>query len=147
MILFSLFCMSLRVSQHEELSCSVVCWYGSGYFYIFCQKVAGWRDCGWNECWRFVSVFGIGLSDVVLGEKLCESLLHQSQSSNFKWVYLISGLTAKSQIIRKVMSISPDNRPGMIMKLEAANVWYLCSKSVLTYWTLHTNICVLSVMH
>ena len=36
--------MSSGVSQLEERSCSVVWWYGSGYFRISCQMAAGWTD-------------------------------------------------------------------------------------------------------
>lgn len=42
--------------QPEERRCSVVWWFNSRYFCIFCQVTAGWPDCGCDGCcWHVAS--------------------------------------------------------------------------------------------
>ena len=38
------------IEGSREQRWSVVRWYGSGYFCIFCQVADGWTHCGWGGC-------------------------------------------------------------------------------------------------
>ena len=42
--------VDVEYSQPEESQFSIVNWYSSGYFCIFCQTAAGSTDCGLGGC-------------------------------------------------------------------------------------------------
>ena len=48
--------VTISEEQNEERSHSIVWWYGSGYFGIFCQVTARWTNYGWGGCCLLGSV-------------------------------------------------------------------------------------------
>ena len=60
-------------------SCSVVRWYGSRYFYIFCPMAAGWTDGGGGGCCFIVSTSS------------------QFEFATSSWIFKHSFITARMQ--------------------------------------------------